>query len=209
MKHFLLILFLTPSLLSAEQDPFGDPDPTRADEAAAEEKLYHGLQTAHSQYRRDFAGILKKADKVEIFIVAFDNVAERNHFKDGEKLIRIAPYGRYTPVIQTKILSQQERDILLPTIGGQISIPDHEGGAECHDPVHGIRAFVGERVIFESTFCWVCGNFGFEYPPVASPDNSIWIDTTPELAEIFSKLLPIPQTELDRFYKLHPLKPKD
>lgn len=213
MRTIPLLSFLAlfhPAL--AEQDPFdpfGDPVPSKAEETAAEEKLYLGIEAAHQQYRRDFAEILRKADKVEIYIVAFDRVYDEDFFKDQEQIIRVAPYGRYTPIIQTKVLDKHEREILLEEVARQIAKPDHGGGALCHGPVHGMRAFIGDRVVFESTFCWVCGNFGFEYPASVSPENSIWLDTTNELADTFSKILPIPKTELDRFHKLHPnLKPE-
>ena len=205
----ILLVFLFPlPLILAESDPFADPHDTVT--AALEEKLFRQIEAAHAEYRKDFSEILKKSDLVKIHIVAFDRVSEKNHVKRGEEIIRIAPYNRYTPVLQTRVLDNQERKLVINAIAGQISKERHEGGALCHEPVHGIRVYKSGRIIFESTFCWVCGNFGFEYPAAVSTDKSEWLDTTPELAEMFAKLLPLPKAELDRFYKAHPgLKPEE
>ena len=74
----------------------------------------------------------------------------------------------------------------------------------CHFPIHGIRVYTGDDLLHEGTFCWVCGNFSFSYP-----QGSGWLDTNVELKEIFTNLAPIPQSEMDRFYKKYPsVKPK-
>ena len=65
-----------------------------------------------------------------------------------------------------------------------------------HFPIHGIRIYSGEELLHEGTFCWVCGNFSFSYP-----QGSAWLDSN---AEFYERLLPIPQSELDRFHKKYP-----
>ena len=86
----------------------------------------------------------------------------------------------------------------------QFEKPAHGGGAMCHFPIHGLRIYKGEKVLYEGTFCWMCSNFSIQYPR-----GTAWLDTSADLKKLFTKLMPIPQTEMDRFYKKYPgAKPK-
>ncbi len=72
------------------------------------------------------------------------------------------------------------------------------GGAMCHYPIHAIRVWSGEHLIFHTSFCWMCGNFYFEYPDFTVRWTGI---QGTKLKEVVNELMPIPQEVIDRFKK--------
>ncbi|MEO1857952.1 MAG: hypothetical protein ABGY95_11400 [Rubritalea sp.] len=169
-------------------------------------EFYKAIEKAEAKYRVGKAALIKKADRVVVYLVDFDGISDDDVFGggDGSETISIAPYGKRTKILSTKEIGPGDRKRLLETLSKKIAEPKHTGGAFCHFPIHGIRIYAGEDLLHEGTFCWVCGNFVFSYPQGAG-----WLDTNAELKKIFTKLIPIPQSELDRFHKKYPgAKPK-
>ena len=169
-------------------------------------EFYDALEKAEAKYRVGKAALIKKADRVVVYLVDFDGISDEDVFGGGDdsETISIAPYGMRTKILSTKEIEAGDRKRLLETLSKKIVEPEHTGGAFCHFPIHGIRIYAGEDILHEGTFCWVCGNFAFSYP-----QGSGWLDTNSELEKIFTKLIPIPQSELDRFHKKYPsAKPK-
>lgn len=159
--------------------------------------VYHRkLAGIEAEYRQAIAKQVLHADRVIVHIVSFDDLSDEDFFGDPKDQISVSPYGKVTKSIKEKELSGKERNELLPALAEQIAKPGHMGGALCHFPVHAVRVYHGERLIYEGTFCWVCENFGFTYPSGAA-----WLDTSEEMEAVFNQLLPIPDTELERFRK--------
>jgi len=167
-------------------------------------EFYDALEKIEAKYRAGKAKLIKKADRVVVYIVDFDGIADEDIFANEDETIAIAPYGKQTKILNAKEIEAGDRKRLLDLLSKTIAEPRHTGGAMCHFPIHGIRVYTGDDLLHEGTFCWVCGNFSFSYP-----QGSGWLDTNVELKEIFTKLAPIPQSEMDRFYKKYPsVKPK-
>ena len=162
------------------------------------------LDQIKAQYREEKATLIKKADRVVVYLIDFDGGADEQEFKEIGDYISIASCDKLTRALLSKELGTSDRKTLLNTLSKTISKPEHSGGAFCHFPVHGIRVYSGDKLLHEGTFCWICGNFSFRYP-----EGAEWLDTNTELKEIFAKLIPIPKSELDRFYEKYPsTKPK-
>jgi hypothetical protein len=162
-------------------------------------EFYHGLKAIQATYRVGKAEVLRKADRVVVYVVEFDEIMDQDPFALDDGFIAIAPYGKQTRILSSKAIGGEDRQRLLEVLSDQIAKPDHHGGAFCHFPIHGIRIYAGEALLHEGTFCWACGNFSFSYPM-----GSGWLDTNAELEEIFNELVPIPQEELDRFHAKYP-----
>jgi len=167
-------------------------------------EFYDALEKIKAKYRVGKAQLIKKADRVVIYLVDFDGISDEDIFADDDETIAIAPYDKRTKILSTKEVQAEDRKVLLVALSKKIAEPEHTGGAFCHFPIHGIRVYAGENLLHEGTFCWVCGNFAFSYP-----QGSGWLDTNAALKKIFTKLIPIPKSELDRFHKKYPgAKPK-
>ena len=164
-------------------------------------EFYDALEKAEAKYRVGKAALIKKADRVVVYLVDFDGISDEDVFGGGDdsETISIAPYGKRTKILSTKEIGAGDRKRLLETLSKKIAEPEHTGGAFCHFPIHGIRIYAGEDLLHEGTFCWVCGNFAFSYPGGAG-----WLDTNAQLKKIFAEIIPIPQSELDRFHKKYP-----
>jgi hypothetical protein len=89
-----------------------------------------------------------------------------------------------------------EIERLLPALIETL-VPDTGGGAMCHYPIHGLRVWKEENMLFESSFCWACGNYSFDYDDVVSK----WMGLSPGLEQMMKELMPIPEAEIRRFEK--------
>jgi hypothetical protein len=169
-------------------------------------EFYDALEKAEAKYRLGKADLIKKADRVIVYLVEFDGLSDEDVFGGGDdrETISIAPYNKRTKILSTKEIGAADRKRLLDTLSKVIAEPKHTGGAMCHFPIHGIRIYAGDNLLHEGTFCWICGNFAFSYPGGAG-----WLDANADLKKIFTELMPIPQKELDRFHKKYrSAKPK-
>lgn len=159
------------------------------------------IEAAQREYRKEVAQQIRSAMSVDLLLLRFDDVKEPDPFNDDESRFRIAPYGATCGIISKTKLNAAECKALLDALAIQIEKQEHSGGAMCHYPVHGIRVYSAvtddtenNNEIYSGSFCWVCKNFGFEYP-----DSAEWLDTSSNLHEVVNKLLPVPEEELRRF----------
>jgi len=181
-----------------------------AQDKSPDEAYGERIDQARAAYRMAIAKQIRQAKIVEVVLLRFDDVRKVDLFNDDESRFPIAPYEATTKVISEKTLPPSERKELLLELANQIEKPEHEGGALCHFPIHGVRVYSDEpsgkpfdsKLIYTGSFCWVCGNFGFTYP-----DGAEWLDTNDNLKAIFNKLLPVPKEETERFEKKYPTKP--
>jgi len=166
--------------------------------------FHAAIESARAKYRAGQSDMIRKADRVIIYLVAFDTISKEEIFENGDDVIKISSSSGVVNILETKEVGDENKAKILDALAKQIAKPEHNGGAMCHFPIHGIRVYRGEKLLHEGTLCWMCGNFSFSYP-----EGFEWLDTSKELEAIFTTLLPIPQKELDRFYKKYPnTKPK-
>ena len=194
MYKTLIILFtiFISNTVFSQEDPFATKPKTVKEKL--EDNYYNELYKLQLEYRKEFSRVLLTSDKVEIYIVKFDGVTDIDPFSEDDEKIKISPYNKETKILKKKILSEPEKKKLLHILSQQIENKNQDDGALCHLPIHGIKAYKNNQIIFESTFCWKCSNFGFEYP-----QGNEWLSTNKYLEKVFNDLLPIPQTEIDRF----------
>ncbi len=191
MKLHITIILLTLSAIA------------QADLHDHTDAYFKELEAAQANYRKGFSEALFQCDQVYLYIVDFDDIDDSHgpFGRNSEGRIKIARYGpnHSTKILQAKELSDEERIRVLSVLSSQIAVETHHGGAFCHFPIHGIKAYCGDRLLLESTFCWACGNFGFEYP-----EGTQWLDTSETMEQTFKDILPIPKSEIKRFKKKHP-----
>jgi hypothetical protein len=124
-------------------------------------------QKIQDSYRAARAKELLAATKVEVFITRYDDVAMVEGLfdpEDNDKRIRIDPYNASTAILQRKELAEAERRELMAAFAKQLAVPGQTGRVFCHYPIHGLRIYSGEELVYSGTFCWKCGNWGFRYP---------------------------------------------
>lgn len=167
--------------------------------AGPTEEFYADLAKAREKYRGGVAKLLKTADRVVVYLLNFESVKQGEKTDDVGDTFALGDEEEFHQVLQSKELEKESKAKMLEELTKKLSAPRDRGGVGCHFPIHGIRIFKGNDVIFETTFCWVCGNFPFRYP-----SNLEYQNVTVQLETLFNSLLPIPQTELDRFKKKYP-----
>jgi len=165
------------------------------------------LKKAQADYRKGLAEALPAATKVELYLLDFNVKREEGSTEGAWKYtlpkdqFPIGPYKSVTRILKTKTLTAAQIKELLPALQATVGVEENSGGAMCHFPIHGLRVWAGDRLVLETSFCWLCENFALEYPDFT--ERWVTIQGT-KLKEIINRLMPIPQTELDRFKKTFP-----
>jgi hypothetical protein len=194
MRTALLSLFAASAFtaFAAEQRPLDQAD----------QAYFDALALAEAQYRKAMASALEGADKIELFLLDFEHQRSPDAEFDSvwdtrlpDGFFPIIPYRSQSRILERKILSADEKRQLLPPLKQTVAVEENTGGAMCHFPIHGIRAWVGEEILFQTSLCWHCSNFYIKYPSSAH-----WTGlSTGELQAVCERLLPIPKREIDRF----------
>ncbi len=154
-----------------------------------------------ADFRKDLAAALAKGDGVVVYLLDFETEDTPSGFwlwENGleEDEFPIIPYGKKSKILKKATLTAEQKLKFIPKLQEVVGVQGEvDGGAFCHYPIHGVRVYAGETIIFQSSFCWACTNFAISYP-----DGPAWIAIREAgLFEAFSELMPIPQSELDRF----------
>lgn len=192
----LLTLSLTPTFTFAEAPP-------RAKELAreAERGYIAAVNESRSEYRKQLAKALAEGDKVEVFLLDFELDPSRSTSLFWEENLAedefpVLPYRTTTKILARKTLTPEQRLAFLPPLQAVVGVQGNVGsGAMCHLPIHGVRVYSVDTMIFQSSFCWKCHNFALAYP-----DRPSWVQIQGnDLFDAFQDILPTPQSELDRF----------
>jgi hypothetical protein len=164
-------------------------------------QYFSGLEKARSDYRRDLAAALSKAERIEIYLLDFETEQTPSNFLFWENQLPedefpIIPHGSKSKVLKRVVLTREQRAEFVPLLRKAIDAEVDMGKMTlCHYPIHGVRFSSGEDVHFQSSFCWVCRNFVIPYPGDAG-----WMGLEGgELQLAFERLLPIPRSEMERF----------
>jgi hypothetical protein len=164
---YLLLFFIALSSIQAEDKNLN-------------EVYFAGLDRLRADYRQALSRRLLEADKVIISI--YDPALAKGRFDDPFQEAPEPTEGLPAP----KSLNESERKVLLTLLAKQMSDPEETIMMMCHNPIHKLEIYSKDKCIFESTLCWNCQNFSFEYP-----EGSEYLPTSEALKEIFLKLMPI------------------
>ncbi len=151
----------------------------------AETALLEGHEKLIDAYRIQLAAAVAKADRVEVFqlddrVTGNEKIGDPNDPFNGQskdKWFRVdVPETPSSKITEKLLVPQEKLEPLLRIISNMLEHPGEELAA-CHDPVHGIRVYSGEELLFETSLCYKCLNFtmgspiGGEYVPL--PENGI------------------------------------
>ena len=206
VKHGIVISSLA-GLLSllvahAERDPFSRVrSAAEKDILAAAIRFGAAKSKIQSDYRADLAKALAKGDRIEVYLLDFEMEDTRSDYlfwdtrlEDNE--FPIIPYGSKSKILKRSVLTDEQRKDFLPKLQKVVGTQDNKvGPLGGHVPFHGVRIYSEEHIIFQSSFCWMFSNFAVNYPDAPS-----WVVMNGgDLFAAFRKIMPIPQSEIDRF----------
>ena len=145
--------------------------------------------------RERTAEAITPADRVDVYLL--DPAREAG----GAGAFPLRPYGpqAVTGIHGVKTLEAETAARLLVLWAG--TLRDEEGRqAHCHYPIHGLRFFRGDSLLYETSLCWVCNNYyagsgqGYDWLglpggyPEGPPTSSC-----AGLRQLLESLLPIPE----------------
>lgn len=166
--------------------------------------FYKDYDNITAKYRKHLAKKIALADKVTIHLLQFDSGKESNIERNDESSVYIGSYQTLATILKSMELNGEDKSKITSLICKTFEIETHSGGAACHFPIHGIKFYKDDHLLYQGSFCWVCKNLSISYPIGAG-----WLDINDEMQQFFNKHLPIPKSELERFYKKYPgAKPK-
>jgi hypothetical protein len=207
----ILTLILLPTLLFAEELDLPEgfkPEENRPDSTlsfSATRKYYKEKDIIQAKYRMRFSEALKHADGVEVLLLSFTTESDIPEGKESEYLY-ISPYKTYSKILQQKKLKGNSMTECRKQTVKLIQEP-YLAGPMCHFPIHGVRLYRDEEVIFETSLCWHCSNYFIAYPD--DYEDASWVGfASDNLEKLLRKELPIPQSEIDRFNAKYGTKQK-
>ena len=179
----------------------------------ADEAYRGGMETLEADYRKAFAEAIGSATKIEVYLLDFEMTDAEDAQRDSVWAIRLAedqfpivPYGNQSKILKRKMLSADEIKLLMPSLQKTIAVEKNSGGAMCHFPIHGIRVWDAEDIVFQTSICHHCMNFYMTYPFGGAGWTSL---SDPTLRTVLEQFIPIPQKEIDRFEQQWGGKKKD
>jgi hypothetical protein len=162
------------------------------------------MEKAQSDYRKAFGASLSKATRIEVLLLDF-KVERYEGWTEGaweyelpKDKFPITPYKSVTRILKSRVLTAVEMKKLLPALQATVGVETDAGGAMCHFPIHGLRVWQDDRLIFHTSFCWMCSTFYLEYPDFTVHWTGI---QGTKLKDAMLELMPIPPAELERFKK--------
>lgn len=202
MKALLTILF-TASSLAADKDNASQRIDRIISEATT--KRWDATTKADREYRAAVATTFRFADRVEVFLIDFSIREDAAYSpKEGDEVFAIRPYNKETKIL--KKLKTPPKDIQrwCAAVTKLLTSDKIAGGALCHYPIHGIRIYAGDSLLFETSICWGCSNYYFSYEGQATWESLT--EDAKDLRALFGDFMPIPEAEKARFPGA---KPKD
>jgi hypothetical protein len=176
---------------------------------AAEAHFLEGTSALKLAYRQSLSNRIQSATRGEIFLLDFQPESKkRNEITDSifpdATLFPIRPYAVATRILNRHMLTAKELAQVLAVLPKTIADENREGSF-CHYPVHGIRLYDGDTLLFETSVCYHCRNFYVLFPD----GQSSWVGLRgDEIQSLFTRLMPIPEDESQRFHALHGTTPK-
>jgi hypothetical protein len=171
---------------------------------AAEDAYYKAANEQQKVYRQALGEAILSATRCEVYLLDFDipHVKKEAPFDDpsDDDHFPIRPYSAETKILKKRELKKDEFQKLLPSLVQTVSVIENTFGALCHMPIHGIRVYDDDVLIFETSICYGCGNFFISYPS----GGAGWVSlSTADLKKVMTELMPIPEAELKRFEDAH------
>jgi len=198
MKNALLILLFAASALAQDAAKIEK----RIDEIRyqAFSKRYEANSKADREYRAAIATTLQFADRAEVYLLDFSIGKDFAYKpKDEDKVFPIRPYKSETKILKTATVPAKELPAWRAAVTKMVTSDKEGGGAFCHYPIHGLRIYAGTKLLFETSICWACRNYYFDYD-----GQHEWVsltDDSDDLSKLLHDFMPIPEAEMKRFPK--------
>jgi hypothetical protein len=208
----VLFLIVSISLATAEEQldlPQGwksDPAHPEIDlRVSAIRKYSAAKQAIRANYQSALAGIIAHANRVEVFLLDFELLEDEEIAKIKEEgRFPIRPYDATTRILKRLTLKGDAIAAAKENFQNLLKKEGQGSGAACHFPIHGIRFFKDDELLFETSICWQCANYYISYPDDL---KATWVGLFDEkLKEFLMQQMPVPKKELDRFEAKYPKK---
>jgi hypothetical protein len=192
MKNLLLAILLTGSAFAADAESTDQRIARIMEEAQM--KRFDGFLRLNREYRAAVSTTFKLADRVEVYLLDFAAGYDPEYRpKEDEKTFPIRPYDKETGILKTHKVAAQDVQKWCAAVT-KLLVSEKSGvGMNCHFPIHGIRIFSGDTLLFETSLCWKCGNYYFHYRTGASWEGLAL--NAEDLKALLDRAMPIPESE--------------
>jgi hypothetical protein len=210
-SRFRIALLAVGAFLPAAHLTCVEPDAVQMKYWEADESFTKSEEAAQAAFRKSIAELFASADKGVVYLLDFETkeapTLQFGWWRDDARggtlandLFPIRPYGATSKILAQRALGPaQIRKLAIP-LSAMVAGSGEDMGALCHFPIHALRLWRKNTVLFESSFCWTCGNYYLGYPN----DKSRWHAVTPAMQKAIIDLMPIPRKETERFQKAYP-----
>lgn len=195
---WLLLLLLAATLQAAEKLKAGDSRQASEILSQAREARNAARRMADLEYKRAVAKAFPTADRVEVFLLDFAMKAiEGGDADDEAESFPIRSDRKRAKILARRGVPPQEIPRWCAAVAETITSDKPGKGAKCHYPIHGIRISAGNVLLFETSFCWKCNNYYFNYDGDAKWEGLT--DDAQAFTKLINEFMPIPEAERKRF----------
>jgi hypothetical protein len=164
----------------------------------AMDKRFRANEKIDREYRVALATTFELADRVEVFLLDLAIGRDGAYLPNrDDDVFPILPYNKETKILKTLQVPPNDVPKWCAAVKKLITSEKLGGGDLCHFPIHGLRIYAHDKLRFETSICWHCGNYTFNYQ-----DNSHFVGLTEDavdLKKLLDQFMPIPESELQRF----------
>ncbi len=189
-KIFVLLGLLVPlSPLAGAQTADLDTLLGKAYQDALDNRVA-GYARANREYRTAITTMFKYADRIEIFLLDPQGGLDNDEASiDAEAFRCDLERTKGTRILKQKTVPTRDIPKWCAATTKLLTSGQDHGGAFSHVPVHGIRIWVGEHAIFQTSFCWDSQTYYFDYRGGAQ-----WVNISQDgadLKKLFTKAMPM------------------
>lgn len=197
MKHALLALLFVAafSVIYAAEDDAKLLERISTIRSEAESKRFDGHEKVDRDFRTAVAGTFQFADRVDVFLLDY-SIGKDLAYKPkvGDETFPIRPYQKETKILKKREVPTKEIQQWCVAVTKTItSEKKFSGGALCHMPIHGLRIYARNELLFETSICWHCRNYYFE------TDWQSLTEDAADLRKLLEAHMPVPEEEKARF----------
>lgn len=203
MKFPPIAILVAATVLAADADK--TTERIESIRAEASRTRWEAVFKADREYRAALAKTFQFADRVEVYLLDF-SIGEDTAYtpKEGDAVFPITPYNKETKILKTHQVAAKDTSKWCAAVRLLLASDKDGGMAMCHYPIHGIRIYSGDTLLFETSLCWACSNYSYVYE-----DKASWESITEDargLKALLDESMPVPASERDRFHARTNLK---
>ena len=171
---------------------------------SANRQYFKALDEVRADYRGRLAESLRHANRVELFLLDYELVKDVESLAPDQRF-DVFPYKASARILKVVKAAPDVAQTAKQHFKRLLKTRDAlGGGAFCHYPVHGVRFFKDDDLLFQTSLCWICENYFVAYPD--DHETATWVGINDDqLKSFMNEQVPVPKEIIEKFKAAFPV----